>query len=184
MHRSLLLVIALLGLLLAPPASATSVVELDLATHIAESTAVVEATVGVPRVTVDEETQRPTTHTPLTVTAVLAGSAPAQLEISQHKGRVGDRELLFPGDGALEPGSVVVVFVVQAEGRWWLTALSQSVYTVTGVGDAAAATRQLAGLVFFERDPVKGNVVPAQRAVPTTTTLGILRESIAAAKGS
>ncbi len=184
MHRSLFPVLALLVLLLASPARATSVVELDLATHIAESTAVIEATVGPARVTVDEETGRPMTHTALTVVAVLAGDAPPQLEVSQHKGRVGDRELLFPGDGTLEPGTVVVVFVTHAEGRWWLTALSQSVYTVDGLGDDAVVTRQMDGLVFFQRDPVKGNVVPAHRAAPTRSTLGALRRSIAAAKGN
>ncbi len=184
MPRSLLLVIALLGLLLANPASATSVVELDMATHIAESTAVVEATVGTPRVTVNEETQRPLTHTPLTVTAVLAGSAPAQLEISQHKGRVGDRELHMGGDGVLEPGSVVVVFVTQADGHWWLTALAQSVFSISGAGPDAVATRQLEGLVFFEREKPSGRVVPAHKAVMNRTTLGALRTSINAAKGN
>lgn len=183
MHRPFLVILALLGLLVAAPAQATSVVELPLPQHVAESTAVVEATVGVPHVTVNEETQRPLTHTPLTVTGVLAGSAPAQLEISQHKGRVGDRELFFPGDGELEPGSTVIVFVIQAEGRWWLTALAQSVWTIDGTGDDAPATRQLADLAFYERNEA-GKVVPASKPVQSRTTLGALRAAITAAKGN
>ena len=183
MRRLTVLVLAF-GLLLAAPVGATSVIELDLPAHVAESTAVVEATVGVPYVTINDANGHPMTHTPLVVTAVLAGAAPERIEITQHKGRVGDRELHLPGDGLLEPGSTVVVFAMHAEGRWWLTALAQSVWSIDGTDAAATATRQLSSLSFFERDPATGKVVPAHGAVPTRTTLAALRQSITAAAGN
>ena len=184
MRRTVLVLTALLGLLLAAPAGATSVVELELTAHIAESTAVVEATVGTPYVTINDANGHPLTHTPLHVTSVLAGSAPAKIEVTQHKGTVGDRTLSMTGDGLLEPGSSVVVFVVQAEGRWWLTALAQSVWTVDGTGASATATRDLGGLVFFERDPETGAIVPAHEPLANRTTLGALRAAVTAAKGN
>ena len=184
MSRSILVLSLLLTLLVASPARATSVLELSVQVHVADSSAVVEATVGAARQTLDEASGRPLTHTRLTVTSVLAGAAPVTLELSQWKGTVGDRSYGFAGDGELTEGTSVLLFLMQAEGRWWLTALAQSVWELDGRGDDANAVRHLDGLAFFRRDPATGALVPARKgADAAVSTLGALRSAVRAAGG-
>ncbi len=119
---------ALLALLAAPGAHATSVVLLDLETHLSESSAVVEAIVGSQETSINFESNKPVTDTTLQIVDVVYGDAPSEVSVRQLKGKVGNIELHFPGAGDLVPGSRVLAFLVHAEGHWWLTALAQSVF--------------------------------------------------------
>jgi hypothetical protein len=170
------------GLLACTSAFATSVVLLDLETHLSESTAVVEAVVGSSRTSLDPRTERPVTDVSLDVTSVLYGSAPIALTIRQLKGRVGDTELHFPGAGHLVEGTRVLLFVVHAEGHWWLTALAQSVYEVSGQGKDALAVRHLDELHLFYRDPDLG-VLPIGPLEEPPTRLTALRTRIRVVEG-
>ena len=179
MNRLFVWLVALTIASLPLAAQATSVVLLDLDTHLTESTAVIEAVVGTAESTLDLDTNRPVTDTPLRVTGVLFGSAPSAVTVRQLKGKVGNIELHFPGAGVLKEGSRVVVFLVQAEGRWWLTALAQSVYEVQGEGSAALAVRQLDQLHLFLRDPDLG-VLPLGDIDEQPMTVNALRNTIRA----
>ena len=161
-------------------ASAASVLQLDVPAHVADSTAVVEATVQTAEESVDPATGRPVTDTAVTVTAVLAGAAPERLAVRQHKGTAGELTYGIPGDGDLVEGARVVLFLHQAEGQWWLTALGQSVWTVKGSGDDAAVSQDLDGLAFFTLDVETGAFLPTE-PTPGPRTLGALRAAVKAA---
>jgi len=182
--RALAVLVCALALLVPAAVHATSVLELTVPQHVADSVAVVEARVVGTRQTVDDATGRPLTHTRVLVLATLAGAAPAAFEISQWKGRVGETEFGFAGDGLLVPGTEVLLFVAQGDGRYWLTALAQSVWELAGRSDDARAVRQLDGLQFFERDPASGALTPARKgAAASVSTLGALRAAVRAAGG-
>lgn len=168
---------ALLALLAAPGAHATSVVLLDLETHLSESSAVVEATVGSQETSIDFESNKPVTDTTLQVVDVVYGDAPSELSVRQLKGKVGNIELHFPGAGDLVPGSRILVFLVHAEGHWWLTALAQSVFEVSGKGEDALAVRSLDELHLFIRDPDLG-VLPIGPLKESPTKLEDLKTRV------
>ena len=172
-------VISTAVLLVAPAAFATSVVLLDLETHLADSTAVVEAVVGASESSLDSRTGRPVTDVRVDVKDTVYGETPETFRIRQLKGKVGAVEVHFPGAGELVTGSRVLLFVVQAEGHWWLTALAQSVYDVSGEGQGARAVRQLDQLHLFVRDPVLG-VVPLEGHKEETTELDALKARVRA----
>mgnify|MGYP000049768958 CR=1 FL=1 len=102
----------LLTLSLAVPAFGTSVLRVDTATHLLDSSAVVEGVVGVAKQSVDPATGRPVTDTTVRVDGVLWGSAAkGDLVVRQHKGSVEGMSFRIPGDGELEPGQRVVLFL-------------------------------------------------------------------------
>jgi hypothetical protein len=177
-----LIVLTLLALLVAAPASATSVIQLDVPTHVAESTAVVEVLVGAATEALSEETGRTVTDRAVAVERVLYGEAPATLKVRQHRSDVGEQRYAIPGDGRLTEGGRFVLFLTRGpDGRWYLTALGQSVFAVRGSGDDAGVHQQLDGLGFFAYDGT-GKLVPASPE-PGPKTLGELRRAVAAAKG-
>ena len=152
---------------------------LDLDTHLEDSTAVVEVVVGAHRTSFDASTLRPVTDTRVTVVEHVWGHAPSTFDVRQLKGKVGDVELLFPGSGELTEGARLLLFLVEAEGHWWLTALAQSVYEVSGVGPDAMAVRQLDELNLFIRDPDLG-VIPVGKLESPPTRLADLKARIVA----
>jgi len=178
--RSLILAITVaVGVLAAAPALATSVVLLDLETHLSESTAVVEAVVETKEMLLDERTQRPVTDVAVRVTEVVHGDAPARLTVRQLKGKVGDVELYFAGAGDFVPGARVLLFLTKAEGRWWLTALAQSLFEVSGEGEDALAVRHLDQLHLFFRDPDLG-VFPLEGHEEAPAKLSALKARVRA----
>ena len=167
---------ALLCTLLAvSPAWATSVLRVDVPTHLLDSTAVIHGVVGTSSQG-QEDSGRPFTDTTVTVERVLWGTAPATLSVRQPKGTVGDMHFGISGDGALRPGQEVVLFVAEGPGYFVLAALAQSVFEVQGSGPTA----KLNGLVFFTRDE-NGAIVPLQEPRPGPATLGALEAALKAA---
>jgi|GEM_PF-1677174 len=161
------------------PAGATSVLHVDVATHLLDSSAVVQGVVGASKQSQDPETGRPFVDTAVRVTELLWGSAPAVLSVRQHKGTVGDMHFGIPGDGDLKEGQRVVLFVNEAGGAFWLAALGQSVFDVRGTGPDAGLSQQVGGLTFFTRDET-GAVVPLGAPRKGPATLGALKEALAA----
>jgi len=169
--------IAALAVLWALPAGATSVIQLSLPAHLAESTAVVEVVVGSAVEALSPETGRTVTDRAVVVERVLHGEAPGQLRVRQHRSDEGEQRYAIPGDGRLVEGQRFVLFLTQApDSRWYLTALGQSVFAVRGTGPDAGVAQQLGGLTFFDYD-AEGRLAPT---TPTAgpTTLGELRRAI------
>jgi len=171
------------GVVVAGPVHATSVVLLDLETHLADATVVVEGVVRHQEMTLDARTGLPVTDTSIRVDEVVHGTAPDTVVVRQLKGTVGDTTTHFAGAGDFVPGSRVLLFLTYGEGRWWLTALAQSLYEVSGAGADALAVRQLDQLHLFVRDPVLG-VVPLEGHEEKATRLSALKARVrATAKG-
>ncbi len=171
----------LLTLVLATPAFGTSVLRVDTATHLLDSSAVVEGVVGTAKQSIDPATGRPVTDTTVRVDGVLWGSAAkGDLVVRQHKGSVEGMNFRIPGDGQLEAGQRVVLFLNQADGHFWLAALGQSVLEVHGAGPDAELRPQLDGLVFFTRND-DGAVVPLEETVLGPETLRELKAELAEA---
>ena len=121
----------LLGsLLLALPALGTSALFVTDAEQAQLSATVVVARVGSTRQSVHPNWNRPLTHTRVDVEEVLWGEAPQSLEIVQYKGVLEGRHHKLAGDPELESGERCVLFLLQDEGKWYLTALDQSKYRI------------------------------------------------------
>ena len=59
---------------------------------------------------------------------VLYGAAPAELELHQIGGTIGEQTVHIPGDAVFKRGELCVLFLRQHEGRWYLAAMEQSKY--------------------------------------------------------
>ena len=181
MRLKSILFLIFVSLLATGVAQATTVIQLDLVQHLKDSTAVIEAQVGETAQGIDAATGRPFTDTQLRVDRVLFGQAPDSLAIRQHKGTIDGKVHAIIGDGELEPGSNVLLFVMKhTDNRWYLTALAQSVYTIVGSGPDAKVERSLDSLVFMERD-AQGRLIPAHPKDEKDLNLGRLRGLISEA---
>ncbi len=170
-------VILFAAVLFAAPARATSVVLLDPVEQAAESTAIVDAVVG-DAVQVDD-LGHTFTDTDLVVREVLAGAAPARFRLRQMKGVRPDGARFFViGDAELAPGERIVAFVREVEGRWYLTALAQSVWHVREDG---TVWRDLDGLSLFAR--TERGVVPADESPSDPETVDELRAALSGLRG-
>jgi hypothetical protein len=167
-------------LLLTSSAFATSVLKVDVSTHLLDSTAVVQGVVGEAVQGQEAEGGRPYTDTRIRVDRVLWGSAPAEISIRQPKGTIGDTHFGISGDGDLRSGDKVVIFVSQGSGFHVLAALGQSVYRVKGSGPEASIEQQLDGLVFFTRDE-HGAIVPLEKLTPGPKTVAAMEAALKAA---
>lgn len=145
----------LLALLAASTAQATSALALTTPEQAALSAAVVLATVGTATQEVHPTLGRPVTVTELRIERVLLGSAPETVGVRQWRGELDGRTSFVPGDPALEPGARLVVFLRQVDGRWFLTALSQSVFHV----DADLGLDREVDVALFTRG-LEGRLVP------------------------
>ncbi|MCB9669522.1 MAG: hypothetical protein H6736_09810 [Alphaproteobacteria bacterium] len=173
--RWLRAVVLCLGLTLAHTASATSMVAVGLEELAADSTAVVYARVGTADPVLTPS--RAYTDTRLHVETVLAGQAPALLNVRQVGGVHGDHTIVVPGDGRLTPGDHVVAFLRKVDGRWYLTAMAQSVWHVEGTGRLARVHRELEGIALFERS-TDGTVQEATESLPEPGTFEDLAEAV------
>lgn len=130
-------------------AQATTAVYLTEVEHAQSSDAIVLARIGEQRVDRDPATGRILTHTVVHVEKPLMGTPPVAFEVHQMGGRIGDEVLYLPGDATLTPGEDVLLFVRQVEGRWFLTALQQSKYSVIPSLDGLVLERDLEGGLFL-----------------------------------
>jgi hypothetical protein len=173
--------LAVLFVLVAAPAGATTARALGLEEHVALSAAVVEGRVGDAQTGRDPATGQPFTDTLVRVERVLHGAAPAAFRIRQMKGPGAQKGSTFVvvGDGELVAGERVVLFVKHdPDGRYYLTALAQSVYRVKGEGDGAKVERDLEGLVLLEPDAAGRWVSAPPEAGAATLTVRELRSKV------
>ncbi|MEZ4322572.1 MAG: hypothetical protein R3F61_34210 [Myxococcota bacterium] len=152
-------------------ARATTMVVMDPSQQAEESDALIDAVVGA---SVVVQTERMVyTDTELWVRDVLGGSAPERLVVRQAGGELEGRTVFIDGDAKLLEGERVAAFVREREGRWYLTALGQSVWHV----DARERLEQdLLSEHLMERDRT-GRVVPATSSPVAFDTLADLAEA-------
>jgi len=132
--------IAFAALCVSGVATATSIVARTVPELTALSSLVVEASIGEQRSWI--ESDGPIyTETALTVHRYLKGQGPVQLSVTQRGGVVGDVRDVIPGDMTLQPGTRVVIFLQEKDGRRWSTLLGWSVFEVLGEGPASAVRR-------------------------------------------
>lgn len=157
------------------PALATTVVMLPPTEQAADSTAIVDAVVGSSTQSVDEARGRIYTDTVLHVSSRLAGSAPSTVSIRQLKGTRPDGGIVgVVGDANLVEGERVVAFVRHhADGRWYLTALGQSVWHVAPKGEDPTVRRDMDAHHMLMRD-IDGTLKPADQSFETFGTLSEL----------
>jgi hypothetical protein len=161
----------LLALLAASTAQATSALALSTPEQAALSAAVVLATVGSATQEVHPTLQRPVTVTELRIERVLLGSAPAAVAVRQWRGELDGRSSFIPGDPELYPGVRLVVFLRQVDGRWFLTALSQSVFRV-GSGADPSLEREV-DVALFTR-AADGRLLPLEQPLDEPSRLSSL----------
>ena len=147
---------------------ATSVLQLSFDEQAADSTAIVLAEVGNHDIIVNNG--RWYTDTTLRVSRVLAGQAPALFNVRLAGGEREGQKVELPGNAKLTEGDKIVAMIRFVEGRYYLTALSQSVWYVQGDGVKATVARNLHGLSMNIRDH-SGSVVPANTSPVEFSTL-------------
>ncbi|MBJ81051.1 MAG: hypothetical protein CMH60_07020 [Myxococcales bacterium] len=109
-------------------ANATSALYLNVEEQAKESTAVVIARVYERTPIEVEAHRRPMQQTRVVIDEILYGQAPQQIQLVQIGGTRDGLSTSLPGDGVLHKGDRAVLFLRQDQGKWYLTALSQSVY--------------------------------------------------------
>lgn len=150
---ALALAIALsVGSLMPSTALATSQVLLSQTEHASESAAVVRGTIGDQKVVLHPQYKRPVTQTEVRVSEVLYGSAPMTVIVEQIGGEWGGETLYVAGDAKLHKGEDVVLFLMERNGHWLLTAMEQSKYTVEPTLAGDTLHRDLTS-GFFLRGP-------------------------------
>jgi len=174
----------LLAALWSTPGFATSVLQIDLEAHVQASTAVVEGRVVGATQHPGEPGTRPFTITEVQVTRVVYGTAPDVIAVRQMGGTFDGRTGRIVGDGSLQQGERVVLFLREwDDGFWYLTALGQSVYYVLGDGDDAPVERDLSGLDLLEWNP-DGGPRPVDATIdPYLDTLSRLEKAVRSAGG-
>lgn len=139
---------AVVSMLSASSAGATSALFLSDIEQAAESTAVVIARVGQARQSVHTEWNRPLTLTSIEVEEVLVGSAPATLSIEQLGGVLNGKVHYIPGDARLKQGERCLLFLRQVDGGWYLTAMKQSKYELRESKRGTFVSRDLSEGLF------------------------------------
>jgi len=138
------------------------------------STAVVVARIGEADVGLHPKWQRIVTRTEILVDEVLAGHAPAALEIEQMGGTLLGETLYVPGDARFRVGERCVLFLRQVDGEWFLTAMEQSKYRLVQARQGELLERSLSdGIVVrdaaFQLQPYR------EAPVKPIKTLGSFR---------
>lgn len=154
-------------LLAASVACATSALYVTDADQARLSTAVVVATVGAAKVAKDPQ-WRIVTRTSIAVSEVLYGEAPSQVEIRQIGGSLDGVTVYVPGDARLEPGERCVLFLRKVDGRWFLTAMEQSMYLLQHDGRLGETMHRTLHGGLYRRGPdgrLAEHVEPAERPV-------------------
>ncbi|MCO4773041.1 MAG: hypothetical protein KDA24_23610 [Deltaproteobacteria bacterium] len=183
MHRfpPTLSALAVLAVLLANTAAprsaeATSALAFTVPEMAQLSAAVVVGSVGTSRQEVHPRYERPVTATTVRVEKVLAGSAPATLEVRQWRGTLDGRSSAVPGDPSLERGERGLFFLRQVDGQWFLTALSQAYFTMGSESDPHLARD--VDVALWLRAP-DGTLSRLESALPAPTTLSAMEAVLA-----
>ncbi len=173
----------LVGVLLVAPSSghATVVRALGVEQQVGLSAVVVEGRVGVAQVSRNPSTGRPTTDTPIHIIATLYGEAPVGgvLLVRQTRGILDGKRTVVVGDPQLNTGDRVIVMLRCVDGRYYLTALSQSVFWVRDEVTPARVEQRLDGLVRMT-ETANGLVPAAGDDRSTPLTAEALRQRIRA----
>ena len=157
------LLFALAVLLVSTAVSATVMVYTDLARLVELSDVIVRGRVVDQKTSYDEERQEISTITTLQVQRVFHGEDVSDtVQFSQWGGAWEDRIARIPGDARFVPYEDVVLFLVDGKGKYagmrYLTALSQSKFTVARSSDGTRVFRSLSDLAFL--DPTTQDVSP------------------------
>ena len=173
--------LAILAFLLANTAAprqaeATSALAYSVEEMARLSAAVVIATVGSDRLERHPVLLRPVTVTTLRIERVLAGAAPPSLEIRQWKGTLDGRTTAIAGDPNLEPGQRSLFFLRQVNGQWFLTALSQALFTMGPESDPRL--RRQVDIALYATNP-DGTLRPVPDAPAAPTTLSAMEAALA-----
>jgi hypothetical protein len=156
-------------------AEATSALAFTVPEMAQLSAAVVVGTIGGSRQEVHPAYLRPVTVTSVAVDRVLAGSAPTTLNIRQWRGTLDGRSSVVPGDPSLEPGDRALFFLRQVDGQWFLTALSQSLFSMGSEADPLL--RRDVQVALFLRAPT-GELSRLAEPLPAPTTLSALEAAL------
>lgn len=151
-RSKLLPFVVLCAVFTAARADATVVVPLTREELVHRADLIVRASVGTQRSMWNENHTQIITLTTLTVTAAWKGNAPQTLTLRQFGGTVGELTSRVAGDSQLRRGQDAIFFLRQGSGVVYLTALAQSVYTVSTRDGTPRVARDLAGLTFARVD--------------------------------
>lgn len=168
--------LALAALLLAPVASATTLLAEDLASLTRSSTAVVRGTVVASTARWTADKARIVTETTLSVRERWKGEAGATVVVQQPGGEVGEVGQLVHGVARFRPGEEVVVFLEARGPRFLVTGMLQGKFLVerSSDGKATFARQELQGEALFIDPATRQPVHP----VPTVILLDDLRARV------
>ena len=178
--QSILAIVLFLGHL--QPAGATSALYLSEKEQALHSTAVVVARVFERTPMQVENHRRPMQQTRLLIDEVLYGQAPIEVQLVQIGGTRDGIRTALPGDGALHKGDRAVLFLRQEQGKWYLTALGQSVYYLVERNNQMHLAQDLQ-LNLYKRD-TNDNLKKYQPEHKTKFTLEAMRLVLNAANAT
>ncbi len=171
------------GLCVAAPSGHGSVVRaLNLDQLIGLSDLVVEGRVGIGHQSNDSPRGRPQTDTTIQIVEVLHGEpildGGGVLQIRQIRGLVDGKLVSVVGDPVLKLGDHVILMLRHVAGRYYLTALAQSVFWIHSSVTPPRIEQRLGGLMRVT-ELGGGSVRAADAPVPT---LAQLRKTIRSAE--
>jgi hypothetical protein len=168
--------LALTALLLAPVASATTLLAEDVASLTRSSSAVVRGTVVESKARWTADKARIVTETTVTVSERWKGDAAATVVIQQPGGEVGEVGQLVHGVARFRPGEEIVVFLEARGPRFLVTGMLQGKFLVekSSDGKATFARQELQGEALFLDPATRQPVHP----VPTVVPLDELRAQV------
>lgn len=152
--------------LLALPASATTLLKLDLPALTRLSASIVRGTVKSSQASWNRDHTRISTAIVISVRETWKGAESSELTVTQEGGVVGDVGQLVHGTVAFKPGDEVVLFLEEHGPRFILTGMVQGVFRVSG-GTATQALEADAFLI----DPVTRQPVAPQTLSMTVDAL-------------
>ena len=176
-------ILAVFGLiaLMAPAASATTIIARSEAELVGLSDAVVVAKVVA--VAVEMTPDGPQTRNTLQVSQWWSGDGPERIDVLQWGGAWDNKMYRIPGDLELEVGDRVVAFLKHDKGLYFSTLFGWSVFDVAGTGADATVQRHddHFGLMRRNKEGVIAPVDPALILPPKT--LSELKRRVDAATG-
>ena len=152
----------LLGLWLAPPASATTLVRMSLSQLAQASSTIVEAHVVAQTTRVNASHTRIYTYTTVQLDKALKGSPPTTLVIEQPGGTVGNFHVRVPGTALLRPQSQYILFLEPAR--------STQAYHMVGMMQGAFR-------VYKDRSSLQRRVLLPLGALSTSSSSATITQS-------
>ena len=152
----------LLGLWLAPPASATTLVRMSLSQLAQASSTIVEAHVVAQTTRVNASHTRIYTYTTVQLDKALKGSPPTTLVIEQPGGTVGNVHVRVPGTALLRPQSQYILFLEPAR--------STQAYHMVGMMQGAFR-------VYKDRSSLQRRVLLPLGALSTSSSSATITQS-------